>query len=346
MRINNMKNIINKSDLNYAADLINRGEVVAVPTETVYGLSASAYDAHACEKIFKLKGRPNYNPLIVHCHSIEQAREICEFDNLSLFIASRLCPGPISFVLPLKPNTKIVKNVTANLKTLCIRIPSNPIIQKLIQLVGKPLAIPSANISSMVSSTSYKHVYKDFKNKITIIAEDKDVFGIESTIIQSISNNNENKLHILRPGFIANEELIAILKNTDYENKVKIECETNSKIISPGMMKKHYCTRTPLMINCTKDDNQHIDGERLVLNFGNSNLKGTMSLNLSKEENLLEVAQNLYFMMRQLDEYAIQSPTIKYIAVAKIPNVSIGIAINNRLQRAATTILHIQGKSF
>ncbi|MEY4463312.1 MAG: Threonylcarbamoyl-AMP synthase [Pseudomonadota bacterium] len=309
--------------INKAVEYIKSGKVVVFPTETVYGIGADATNNEACLKIFQFKNRPAINPLIVHVSSIEQAKEIGKFNDLSIKIAEKFWPGPLSIVVPLKETGSIAPSVTAGLNTIAIRIPSYPLALELIRQSGKPIAAPSANPSNYISPTNSEHVTKHFSDneEIFILAPEiyQSEYGLESTIIDTTTTT----LTILREGFITAEILEEVLG-------VKIlKTSERNEIKAPGMLAKHYSPKVPIRLNAT-----NLEDKEIGLNFSNSNLTGKFSLDLSTKGDLIEAAANLYAYLRILDDYA-ASHDISGIAVAPISQANIGAAINDRLKRAA-----------
>jgi L-threonylcarbamoyladenylate synthase len=304
-----------------AAKIIKNGGVVAFPTETVYGLGADASNEQACGKIFKIKGRPNINPLIVHVLDVKEAKKLGEFNADACKIADAFWPGPVSIVVPLKKPSNIVSCVLAGNVTIALRVPSHPIARALLLGSSCAIAAPSANPSGYISSTLSKHVTEHFKDSEVFIIEDEGIceFGLESTIIDC---SNELPV-ILRYGFITPEAISKVLDKT-------VEISTSlMQIKAPGMLEKHYAPHTKLRLNATS-----INDNEIGLNFGESNLNSNYYLNLSPSADLIEAASNLYDMLRKLDEYASMQGA-STIAVAEIPNTGIGLALNDRLLRAA-----------
>ncbi len=305
--------------LDKAVSLIKSGSVVAFPTETVYGLGANAYNELACQKIFKLKGRPANNPLIVHVASIEQAKEIVEFNEYADKL-SKLWPGPITLVLLAKKSNLLAPCVTANLKTVAIRIPANSVALDLIAHSNCPIAAPSANRSGKLSVTNAAQILTEFNNEIPIIQSlDCCQYGIESSIVD-ISSTIPS---ILRLGFISPEEIEHVLGTT-------LEKASSLSVIkAPGMMFKHYAPTTKLRLNAIS-----LEDREIGLNFSSSMLYREGSMNLSSKGNLIEAAQNLFNYLYILDHYAMLYD-INTIAVAPIPKEGVGLAINDRLYRAS-----------
>lgn len=301
-----------------AAAIIKNGGVVAFPTETVYGIGADATNQSACLDIYKLKGRPSNNPLIVHVNSLEQVKLYTKFNENAQKLSS-FWPGPLTMVLKKVRNSGLAECVTAGLNTVAIRIPAHIIAKDLIELTKCPIAAPSANKSGRLSPTNYDHVYDDFKDRIAIIKDkNPSTYGLESTIIDLSAANPV----ILRFGFITPEMIEEALGK-----KVQIASKL-SKVKAPGMLLKHYAPRTKLRLNAST-----LLKNEIGLNFAESSLVSAASLNLSINGNLAEAAANLFNYLHQLDKYAVKHK-IRTIAVAPIPNKSIGLAINDRLSRA------------
>ncbi len=296
-----------ESSIAEAARLLISGDLVAFPTETVYGLGADAASDAACRKIYQLKGRPSNNPLIVHVANLEAAREIAVFNKAAELLATKFWPGPLTLVLQLHPHTKIAKTVTAGLDTIAIRIPAHEIALELIRATGKSIAAPSANPSGYVSPTSALHVRKHFPN-LYVLEGSNSEYGLESTIIDLT-----DKPTILRYGFITPEVLSEAL---GYEVAYNHSYE---QIKAPGMLAKHYSPSAKVRLNVVSLE----EGE-VGIGFGDVDF----DLNLSKVGSLAEAAANLYDMLRVADSRA------KHIAIAKIPDEGIGLAINDRLSRA------------
>lgn len=311
------------NNLEQAAKIIQNGRLVAFQTETVFGLGADASNQEACLDIFRSKGRPANNPLIVHVASLTDAMKLADFNDDAIKL-SKFWPGPLSMVLPKKDSAQIADCVSAGLSTIAIRIPSNKKALELITASNCPIAAPSANKSGRLSPTTADHVRENFGDEIFILdSYEVSSCGLESTIID-LSTNNPT---ILRYGFITPEAIESILGK-----KISIASKL-SEIKAPGMMHRHYSPRTKLRINADK-----LLENEIGLNFGYSNLYITeskdLSLNLSTSSDLFEAAANLFNYLHKLDIYAIEQ-NISTIAVAPIPNESIGLAINDRLSRAA-----------
>ena len=306
---------INLANIKKAIKHLNKNECVAIPTETVYGLSGNAYSNKACEKIFRLKKRPKDNPLIVHYYNIIQLRKDCNFDNRFLDLYKKFCPGPITFVLNLHKNSKISKIATNKRNSLAIRFPKHPVTRALLKKLKFPLAAPSANLSSKVSAVRSIDVKEDFGNKVKYILEGgKSKIGLESTIIDL---RKEPK--ILRVGGLEISNIEKVLNQ-----KVKIK-NNPLKIAAPGQYKLHYSPGIPLKMNVKKAK----DNEAYILFKRIKKAKPNYYF-LSKKGSLKEAAKNLYTTLRK-----IKKSKFKSIVVGKIPNKGLGITINDRLLRAS-----------
>ena len=303
------------SNIKKTIKYLNNDECVAIPTETVYGLAANAYSKKAVSKIFKLKKRPNNNPLIVHYHNINQLKKDCELNSVFGMLYKKFCPGAISFVLKLKQKSKISKNVTNNSNLVAVRFPSHHLTRKLLKKIDYPLAAPSANISSSISPVSKQDVIDEFGNKIKFVLEGgSSKVGLESTIINLVGKPN-----ILRLGGIDSKTIYKFIKSSKNNQKRKV----NVKM--PGSSKLHYSPGIPMRLNVKKNN----DDEAFIL-IKKRKKKNKNYFYLSKTKNLKEAAKNLYKTLRK-----IKKNSYKKIAVEKIQNVQIGEAINDRLLRAS-----------
>ena len=312
-----MKNIYKNSpkNLNKAKKLLKKSGIIAVPTETVYGLAGNAYSNLSIKKIYKLKKRPKKNPLIIHYHNLNNLKNDACFNKEFLKLYKRLSPGPITYILKKKKQSKISPLATGNLKTIAVRFPNNNIIKKLLKNLNYPLSIPSANISTNVSPVKAEDVKDEFGKKIKFILDGgRSKIGLESTVI-----NLFGKLKILRPGAISSNEISKILKKRiSLAKKFK-------KINSPGLMKKHYSPGIPIKLNCKVPERN-----AAFIVFGKSYKKGKDIFNLSKNGNLNEAAKNLYKTLRN-----IKNLKYKKINIIKIPNYGLGVAINDRIKKAS-----------
>jgi L-threonylcarbamoyladenylate synthase len=315
-----MKNIYSNiykptnNNLSKAKIVIEKGDVVAVPTETVYGLAANAYNTKAVKKIFSLKKRPSNNPLIVHFKNIEQIKKEAIINKNFLKLVKKFSPGPLTYVLKKKRDSKISRLANKNLDTIAVRIPSEKNIIKLLNIVKCPLAAPSANKSKSLSPTTAKHVAEEFGNKLKMIIDGGVCkVGIESTVIDLTT-----KPKILREGGLSSEVIEKFLKMKLFENKNKI-------IKSPGQIGLHYSPGMPIYMNREKATK---DGA--LITFGNKNYSNHNTFNLSTSGNLIEAAKNFFNTLR-----LIKNKKFKSISINKIPNKDLGKAINERLRRAA-----------
>lgn len=287
-----------------AARLILAGEPVAVPTETVYGLAADATNAEAVARIYEAKGRPSFNPLIVHVSDFNEARQVADFGPLSTELAETHWPGPLTIVAPLKANSPIASLVTAGLPTIGVRVPGHRAIQALLQAVGHPLAAPSANASGSISPTRAEHVERSLGGRIPLILDDGACpRGIESTIVAETGG----ELRLLRRGPL------------DIEGAAF--AAAGAKLESPGQMASHYAPSKPLRLNASQGK-----GGEYLIGFGPVPGDST----LSPSGDLVEAAARLFDRL-----YAADASSGKTIAVAPIPERGLGLAINDRLRRAA-----------
>jgi len=312
-----MKNIYKNSfyNLNKAKKILEKNKIIAVPTETVYGLAGNAYSNKSVKRIYNLKKRPKKNPLIVHYYNLDLLKKDAKYDKNFLKLYKKFSPGPLTYILKKRKNSKVSKFANAKLKTIAVRFPKNKVIRSLLKKLSFPLAIPSANISTGVSPTEPLDVVDEFKNKVKFILNGgKSIIGLESTVI-----NLSNKPRILRPGAISNIQIGKILKK-------KVSNIAGSKlIVSPGMLKRHYSPGIPMKLNSKK-----ADYKAAFIVFGKKYKMKKNMFNLSKNSNLKEAAKNLYKVLRKIKKLK-----YKKINVVKIPNKNIGIAINDRLKKAS-----------
>jgi len=308
-----MKN--NLSNIKKSQYLLNRGECVAIPTETVYGLAGNAYSDSATLKIYKLKNRVKKNPLIVHYHSLKMLKEDCLMNTNFYKLYKKFCPGPITFILKLKRSSKISKNVTNKKKTLAVRFPNHKLTRRLLKLLNFPLAAPSANISTRISPICKNDVIDEFGKNIKFILDGgKSKIGLESTIISLIG-----KPKILRLGGMERFKINKVLKS-------KIEyLDFFVKNTVPGQSKLHYSPGIPIKLNAV---NSKPNVAFILIKKRKKKFKNYFYL--SKTGNLKQAAKNLYKTLR-----VIKKNKYKSIEVEKIPNKGFGEAINDRLKRAS-----------
>ncbi len=285
-----------------AAALIHAGGIVAVPTETVYGLAADATNADAVARIYAAKGRPSFNPLIVHLPDRAAAERIALFDDAARALANRWWPGPLTLVLPLRPDAGIAGLVTAGLDTIALRVPAHRAMQALLHASARPLAAPSANASNAISPTRASHVAASLGTRVPLIIDDgPTIAGLESTIVGNGT--------ILRPGPITAEQLGLAA------------AVPGQKVTAPGQLAAHYAPAKPLRLNATERD-----GDEWLIGYGDIAGDDT----LSAAGNPVEAAARLFDALHRAD-----TASRAKIAIAPVPDDGIGAAINDRLRRAA-----------
>ncbi len=286
-----------------AAALLLNGDIVAIPTETVYGLAADATNGAAVARIYAAKGRPSFNPLIVHVSDLATAETIAVFDDAARALAATWWPGPLTLVLPLRPEAGIAPIVTAGLDTVALRVPAHRAMQSVLAASRRPLAAPSANASNAISPTTAQHVAASLAGRIPLILDDGPTSaGVESTIVGSGA--------ILRPGPITAEQLA-----------LPYAAPTH-KVTAPGQLATHYAPAKPLRLHATARD-----ADEWLIGYGA--IAGDDTLSAGGDE--IEAAANLFAALHRADA----SPAAR-IAIAPIPETGIGAAINDRLKRAAT----------
>ena len=308
-----MKSI--QSNIKKARQYLNKNDCVAVPTETVYGLAGNAYSDVSVKRIFKLKKRPTNNPLIVHYSDIDKLKNDCVINDNFIKLYNEFSPGPITFILKLKKGSKISKFVTNKQESLAVRFPKHTLFKKLLKNLDYPLAAPSANISTKLSSVKASDVIEEFGARIKYVLDGgKCQIGLESTIINLLG-----KPTILRFGGLDISKIEKILKK-------KVLIKTNSKKkIAPGQFSLHYSPGIPLRTNAKKPKK---DEAFVLIKKRETTFKNYYYL--SKKNNLQQSAKNLYTLLRK-----IKKDGYKMIAVEKIQNKGIGKTINDRLNRAS-----------
>ena len=316
-----MKNIYSNiyknslKNLNIAIKILKKNNIIVVPTETVYGIAGNAYSQSAVKKIYKLKNIPKKNPLIIHYRDISSFKKDAKNKDRFKKLYKKFSPGPITFILEKKKKSKICKLANAKLNTIAVRFPKHNSIRNLLKKIDFPLAIPSANIAGKISPVSPDDVIDEFGKKISFILDGgRSQVGLESTVV-----NLFGKTKILRPGAITKKHLKEVLRErlTTFKGSKKIR--------SPGLLKKHYSPGIPIKLNSKKGNNKVA-----FITFGKKYKNGKNIFNLSSKGNLNEAGKNLYKILRK-----IKNSQFKSINVAKIPNKGIGVAINDRLRRAA-----------
>ena len=312
-----MRNIYKNSkyNLNKAKKILIKNKIIAVPTETVYGLAGNAYSNKSVKKIYNLKKRPKNNPLIIHYYDLNMLKKDAFLDNNFLKLYKKFSPGPLTFILRKKEKSKISRFANSNLNTIAVRFPNNKVIRSLLKKLNFPLAVPSANISTGVSPTEPSDVIDEFKNNIKFILDGgKSRIGLESTVV-----NLCGKINILRPGSINNADISKVVGKKVF-NIIRLK-----KIVSPGLLKRHYSPGIPIKLNVKRSDDK-----AAFIVFGKRYKMKKNMFNLSPKNNLNEAAKNLYKILRKIKKLK-----YKKINVVRIPNKRIGIAINDRLRKAA-----------
>lgn len=309
------------TDIQLAADLLAAGKLVAIPTETVYGLAANAFDPEAALSIFEAKRRPAFDPLIVHTHSLEAAETfVSEIPDAARRLAEAFWPGPLTLILP--RSTAIPDVVTSGLPTVAVRIPRHPLTLELLKSLSFPLAAPSANPFGYISPTTASHVADQLGDRIAYILDGGPCeVGVESTII----------------GFEGNETVVYRLGGMDLETieqqlngPVRLMPHSSSNPKAPGQLKSHYAPRIPLLLGNIQDLlGQHPDKKVAILAY-RDNYPQYPQFTLSPAGELHEAARNLFMAMRQLE----QEP-VDLILAEQVPDYGLGRAINDRLRRAA-----------
>ncbi|MGO9785270.1 MAG: L-threonylcarbamoyladenylate synthase [Stellaceae bacterium] len=311
-----MTEYLPSSALDRAAALLRQGELVAFPTETVYGLGGDATSEAAVAAIFAAKERPQFNPLIVHVPDLAAAEKLASFDGRARSLARKFWPGPLTLVLKRAPDCPVALLACAGLDTLALRVPAHPLAQKLLREAGLPLAAPSANRSGHVSPTTAAHVMEELGGRIAALLDGGPCpIGIESTIIDL----SGGEPMLLRPGGAGLEELEEILGPI-------ARAQGGAEIRAPGMLERHYAPSLPLRLNAAG-----VAKTEALIAFGPKPLPGAARyISLSPTGDLQEAASRLFAALRTLD-----NPAFSAIAVMPIPERGLGLAINDRLARAA-----------
>lgn len=304
-----------------ASRILRSGGVVAIPTETVYGLAGNAFDVHALAKIFEAKNRPTFDPLILHIAAVSEVETLAsEFPKEAKILAEKFWPGPLTMVLPKRDSVPDL--ATSSLPTAAIRFPSHPIAQEVIRLTGVPLAAPSANLFKHVSPTTARHVAEQLAGRIDGIVDGGACkVGVESTIVSFAGEVPT----LLRPGAVTLE----MLREAIGEVKIHESSSAPGKVQAPGMLDTHYRPKVPLFYG-TPPRGAVLPAKVARIAFGNTPSEIPETLNLSKSGDLLEATANLYAQMHELD-----SAEFSLILVDPIPEIGLGRALNDRLRRAS-----------
>jgi L-threonylcarbamoyladenylate synthase len=310
----------NAATITEAAKLLRDGGLVAFPTETVYGLGGDATNERAVAAIFEAKGRPQFNPLISHVLGADEARRFVQWSETADKLAARFWPGPLTVVLPRAKGSTIALLSTAGLDTVAIRAPSHPVAQALIRAAGRPIAAPSANRSGAVSPTRAEHVAESLGDRVSMILDGGPCpVGVESTVLDL----STPRPTLLRPGGATRESIEAVIGPIALSDALPLG---DSARKSPGQLESHYAPARPVRLEATS-----VGPDEGLLAFGPTPPAGAMlTCNLSLSGDLAEAAANLFAQMRALDR-----PGIGRIAVMPIPETGLGLAINDRLRRAA-----------
>ena len=317
-------------NLAYLARQLRAGELVAVPTETVYGLAANALDARACAKIFRAKGRPTHDPLIVHIHSLAQLTLLCEPNSSALKVARKFWPGPLTLVLPKK--SVVPALVTSGRDSVAVRMSSHRLFRRLLKLTNLPLAAPSANPFGYISPTSAEHVRQSLGTKIRFILDGGAAqIGVESTILDL---RDPKRPSILRPGAITAAQLTRALgRRVTNAKKISVRHDTAAGQVAPGMLARHYSPRTPVVLHARLPSMAHAGRNPAEAFVYLRRPAGPATPNvfwLDERGDLRGVARRLFATLRKLD-----GMKLARIHVERAPNQGLGQAINDRLSRAA-----------
>ena len=307
---------IDADTLSQAAQMLCDGNLVAFPTETVYGLGADATNDRAVARVFAVKGRPSFNPLIVHLADLESVERLVVLDQRARAVAEAFWPGPLTLVLNRRTDCPVSLLCSAGLDSLAVRVPGHGGAQKLLKLVGRPIAAPSANRSGRLSPTTAQHVAESFPDESLFVLDGGPcLVGLESTVLDLTGADSK----LLRPGAVTKTDLEPLL------GAIAV-APADGPISSPGQLASHYAPERPLRLSASR-----VSDDEALLAFGPEPLDGAkVTLNLSEQGDLEEAAANLFAYLRRLDQRELSA-----IAVMPIPGQGLGVAINDRLQRAA-----------
>ncbi|MEO1199352.1 MAG: L-threonylcarbamoyladenylate synthase [Pseudomonadota bacterium] len=306
-----------------AAEILRSGGLVAFPTETVYGLGADATNHDAIARLYAVKGRPAHNPLIAHVAEPKAAFALGIFDERARKLADAFWPGPLTLVVPSQPDCMIVAEARAGLDTVALRCPSHDTARRLLDTVGRPVAAPSANRSGYVSPTRAEHVLDDLNGTIDMVLDGGQVrIGLESTVVACLGDG----VRVLRPGFILPKAIDAILGKI---LPASADATDTTHPLAPGQLDSHYAPHKPLRLNVSD-----VSGDEALLTFGQGHddltANALLTLPLSSTGNLVEAASRLFDALRRADQSEARS-----ISVTPIPDHGLGLAMNERLRRAA-----------
>ena len=339
-RIYNFKENINEEELKNIANILKEGGIVVFPTETVYGIGADATNDKAVEKIFKAKGRPQDNPLIVHISDYEMLKYVAtNINNIEKKLMDKFWPGPLTIIL--KSNNKVADSVTAGLDTVGVRMPSNDIALKIIEASNRPIAAPSANVSGRPSGTKIEDIYSELKDRIDLFVDGGPTdIGIESTVVK-VENNTAI---ILRPGKISLEDIQELGINAKLDKHIFADVKKNEKVESPGMKHRHYAPNTKTILIEYAEDKIMVDKvDKYINNNKNLNIavvcfdehakyyqnKNIKIIKMGSIKDLLQISKNIFSILRYIDKLELDVCLIE-----GINKDHIGTAIENRLIRA------------
>ncbi|MCF8475528.1 MAG: threonylcarbamoyl-AMP synthase [Pseudolabrys sp.] len=307
-----------RATIEAAAACLSQGGLVAFPTETVYGLGADARHGEAIARLYAAKGRPAFNPLIVHVADTDAARRLAVFNTDAEKLASAFWPGPLTLVLPKRPDCPVAALALAGLDSIALRLPAHPTARALLTSFGGPVVAPSANRSGHVSPTSASHVLSDLRGRIDLILDDGPCpVGVESTIVACLGEPT-----LLRPGGVARAEIERVLGRA---LAMPAADESGDAPLAPGMLASHYAPKARLRLDAAAPR-----ADEALLAFGPAQAFAGTMLNLSPGGDLIEAAANLFSHLRALDAAGASA-----IAVMPVPHDGLGEAINDRLARAA-----------
>jgi L-threonylcarbamoyladenylate synthase len=318
-------------NLRRLAAALRRGELVAIPTETVYGLAANALDARACRRIFKAKRRPADDPLIVHVPNLRAAEQLAEFTAAARVLARHFWPGPLTLVLPRKPVVPAI--VTSGQATVALRAPAHPLARRLLKLTGLPLAAPSANLFGYVSPTTAQHVQAGLGRRIEHILDGGACqVGVESTIVDV---SEPGFIHVLRPGAISAREMLAVLRRAGLKARTGRK-HRRTPLLVPGLLDQHYSPHTPLELRRhlgAADRKSVKPGTALICLKKNAGRNAPNVFSFSRTGRLPEIARNLYAVLRRADAGGFERILVESLPAGR--KDALAVAINDRLKRAA-----------
>lgn len=329
--IYNWKEAINEEELNKVVEALKNGELVIFPTETVYGIGADAFNSNASKKIYKAKGRPSDNPLIVHVSDLEMLEKcVIKISDVEKKLIDAFMPGP--FTLILEKSEIIPDEVTANLNTVAIRMPNNEIARMIISRFGRPIAAPSANASGKPSGTRIDDIKDELSDKVFALIDGGSTdIGLESTVVKVI----DNVPTILRPGRVTAEDIKKIIGNVDIDKHILHKVSDDEKVESPGMKHRHYAPKTKCVLVDIEDEelkiekiNEILDENVCVIGFERHRNKIHTSNFLSMGESLEDASKNIFALLRKADLL-----NLKLIVIEGVSTEGLGLAIMNRLIR-------------